>query len=82
MSTRKTAAVLGATFAVSLAAGSAFAAKGCDMEGNCFEMLDSFTYGGDATGGYAGGKIATGAKDPGVCGTFGGSSCSMPHLQK
>jgi hypothetical protein len=98
MSTRKTAAALGATFAVTLAAGTAVAAnpfqmvefgnattvaaKGCDMEGNCFETLDSFTYGGDAMGGYAGGKVGTGAKDPSVCGTFGGASCSMPHLQK
>ena len=99
MSTRKTAAAIGATFAVSLAAGTTVAAdnpfqmvefgkattvaeKGCDMEGNCFEMPDMFTYGGDNTGGYSGGKVGTGAKDPSVCGSFGGASCSMPHLKK
>lgn len=28
-----------------------------------------FTYGGDETGAYAGGKVGTGVKDPSVCGT-------------
>lgn len=28
-----------------------------------------FTYGGDETFSYAGGKVGTGAKDPSVCGT-------------
>ena len=55
-----------------------------DMQGNKVSINDEtgFTYGGDGQAKYASGKLATGAKDPGVCGTFSGASCSMPHLQK
>ena len=55
-----------------------------DMQGNKVMINDEtgFTYGGDSKAKYAGGKLGTGAKDPAVCGTFGGASCSMPHLQK
>ena len=54
------------------------------MQGNKVMINDEtgFTYGGDGQAKYAGGKMSTGAKDPAVCGTFGGASCSMPHLQK
>ncbi len=55
-----------------------------DMQGNKV-MIDAetgFTFGGDGMGTYAGNKVGTGKKDPTVCGTFGGSSCSMPHLKK
>lgn len=55
---------------------------GHDMEGNAVDLPDNFTYGGDNMGQYAGNKIGTGAKDPSVCGTFSGSTCSMPHLKK
>ena len=54
-----------------------------DMQGNKV-MIDpetGFSYGGDGMGVYAGGKVGTGSKDPTVCGTFGGSSCSMAHLK-
>ena len=54
-----------------------------DMQGNKV-MIDpetGFTYGGDGMGAYAGGKVGTGAKDPTVCGSFSGSSCSMAHLK-
>ena len=40
-----------------------------------------FTYGGDQKAKYAGGKLATGMKDPGVCGTFAGDMCSMKLLE-
>ena len=52
------------------------------MQGNKVMINDEtgFTYGGDQMGKYAGGKVATGKKDPAVCGTFSGSMCSMPHL--
>ena len=52
-----------------------------DMQGNKIKINDEtgFTYGGDDMAKYAGGKIATGAKDPAVCGTFSSASCSMPH---
>lgn len=55
-----------------------------DMKGNEVKINPEtgFTFGGDQKAEYAGGKIGTGAKDPAVCGTFSGSSCSMPHLQK
>jgi len=55
-----------------------------DMQGKKVKINDEtgFNYGGDQTAGYAGGKLATGKKDPKVCGTFSGSSCSVQHLQK
>lgn len=55
-----------------------------DMQGNKVSINDEtgFVYGGDQQAKYAGGKLATGTKDPAVCGTFGGASCSMPHLTK
>jgi len=62
--------------------GLSVAAQAVDMQGNKVTINDEtgFTYGGDGMGKYSSGKLATGAKDPAVCGTFGGSSCSMPHL--
>jgi hypothetical protein len=64
--------------------GTTVALEATDMKGNKVMVNDEtgFTYGGDNQGKYASGKIATGAKDPAVCGSFGGASCSMPHLQK
>jgi len=55
-----------------------------DMQGNKVSIKEEtgFTYGGDQKAGYAAGKLATGQKDPAVCGTFAGETCSMPHLQK
>jgi hypothetical protein len=55
-----------------------------DMQGNEVKVNPEtgFTYGGDQQAGYANGKLGTGAKDPAVCGTFNGASCSMPHLQE
>ena len=60
------------------------AGEAMDMQGNKVMIDDEtgFTYGGDQKAGYAGGKLATGTKDPAVCGTFAGESCSMKHLQK
>ena len=54
-----------------------------DMQGNKVMINEEtgFTYGGDGSAGYADGKLATGKKDPAVCGSFSGSSCSMKHLQ-
>lgn len=61
--------------------GVAVAAEAVDMQGNKVKIKDEtgFSYGGDIKGAYAKGKIGTGTKDPAVCGTFSGSSCSMPH---
>ncbi len=58
-------------------------AQARDMQGNEVKINPEtgFSYGGDQSAGYAAGKIGTGAKDPAVCGTFSGSSCSMPHTQ-
>ena len=55
-----------------------------DMQGNKHVVNDEtgFTYGGDPQAKYNGGKLAKGMKDPAVCGSFAGASCSMPHLQK
>lgn len=60
------------------------AGEAMDMQGNKVMINDEtgFTYGGDQKAGYADGKLATGKKDPAVCGTFAGESCSMKHLQK
>lgn len=60
------------------------AGEAMDMQGNKVMINDEtgFTYGGDQKAGYAGGKLATGKKDPAVCGTFAGETCSMPHLKK
>ncbi len=69
---------------VEFGSGVEVATEAMDMQGNKVMINDEtgFTYGGDGQAKYAGGKLATGAKDPAVCGTFGGASCSMPHLQK
>jgi hypothetical protein len=58
------------------------ASEARDMQGNKVMINDEtgFTYGGDGMGKYSDGKIATGKKDPSVCGSFAGSTCSMPHL--
>ena len=63
--------------------GVTVAGEAMDMQGNKVMINDEtgFTYGGDGMGTYAGGKVGTGKKDPTVCGTFGGSSCSMAHLK-
>ena len=57
------------------------AATGHDMTGKSVEMPAGFTYGGDPTGAYAGGKIGTGAKDPAVCGTFSEAKCSIKYVK-
>jgi hypothetical protein len=64
--------------------GVSVATDAVDMQGNKVKINDEtgFTYGGDNQGKYSNGKIGTGTKDPAVCGTFGGASCSMPHLTK
>lgn len=64
--------------------GYTVATESVDMQGNKVMINDEtgFTYGGDSQAKYAGGKLATGTKDPAVCGTFGGASCSMDHLKK
>ena len=64
--------------------GISVAGEATDMQGNKVMINDEtgFTYGGDQQAKYAGGKLATGEKDPGVCGTFANESCSMKHLQK
>ena len=64
--------------------GVTVAGEAMDMQGNKVMINDEtgFTYGGDQAAGYADGKLATGKKDPAVCGTFAGESCSMKHLQK
>ena len=60
------------------------AGEAMDMQGNKVMINDEtgFTYGGDQKAGYAKGKLATGEKDPAVCGTFADENCSMPHLKK
>lgn len=65
------------------ASALAFAGDARDMQGNEVKIdpETGFTYGGDQSAAYADGKLATGKKDPAVCGTFGGSTCSMPHLK-
>jgi hypothetical protein len=68
-------------FAVTLST-TAIAAEGVDMKGNKVAMPENFTYGGDNTAAYAGGKIATGVKDPAVCGTFKEESCSIKYTEK
>lgn len=64
--------------------GVSVATDAVDMQGNKVKINDEtgFTYGGDNQGKYSSGKLGTGTKDPAVCGTFGGASCSMPHLTK
>ncbi len=64
--------------------GVSVATEAVDMQGNKIKINDEtgFTFGGDNEGKYSGGKLGTGTKDPAVCGTFGGASCSMPHLTK
>ncbi len=54
--------------------------KGVDMQGNVVE-LGTFRYGGDNMAKYADGKLATGVKDPAVCGTFSVAKCSVAHLK-
>lgn len=69
---------------VEFGAAVVVAGDAVDMQGNKVKINDEtgFTYGGDQKAGYAGGKIATGKKDPAVCGTFAGASCSVPHVAK
>lgn len=69
---------------VEFGAGVTVAGDAVDMKGNKIKINDEtgFTYGGDQQGKYSGGKVGTGTKDPAVCGTFSGASCSMPHLEK
>ena len=57
------------------------AEMGKDMKGNDVNLPANFTYGGDNTGAYAGGKIGTGAKDPSVCGTFSEAKCSIKYVK-
>jgi hypothetical protein len=66
------------------ASALAVAGEARDMQGNKVMINDEtgFTYGGDGMAKYSDGKLATGKKDPAVCGSFGGSSCSMAHLKK
>lgn len=64
-------------FAVAVSAG-AVAREGRDMQGNKVIMPEHFSFGGDPTGAYAGGRIGTGAKDPAVCGTFDPKSTNCP----
>ena len=60
------------------------AGEAVDMQGNKVMINDEtgFTYGGDGMAKYNDGKLATGKKDPAVCGTYAGDMCSMKHLQK
>lgn len=60
------------------------AGEAVDMQGNKVMINDEtgFTYGGDGMAKYSDGKLATGKKDPAVCGTFAGDMCSMKHLKK
>jgi hypothetical protein len=69
---------------VEFGAGVNVAGDAVDMQGNKVKINDEtgFTYGGDQQAKYSAGKLATGTKDPAVCGTFGGASCSMSHLTK
>jgi hypothetical protein len=64
--------------------GIQIAGEARDMQGNKVMIDDEtgFAYGGDEMAKYAGGKIATGKKDPAVCGTFSGATCSVPHVKK
>ncbi len=54
---------------------------GVDTQGNVVELGEFFTYGGDNMAEYNGGTIATGAKDPAVCGSFSAAKCSVGHLK-
>jgi len=67
---------------VEFGAATHVASEARDMQGNKVMINDKtgFNYGGDEMAKYNGGKLATGKKDPAVCGTFGGSSCSVGHL--
>ena len=67
---------------VQLSAGYMVAEKGKDMAGNDVEMPANFTYGGDNMATYAGGKMATGVKDPAVCGTYSEAKCSIKYTDK
>lgn len=66
------------------AAALATAGEARDMQGNKVMINDEtgFTYGGDGMGKYSEGKIATGKKDPAVCGSFDDANCSMAHIKK
>lgn len=56
------------------------AAQGVDMKGNVVKLPNNFTFGGDNMATYADGKLATGAKDPAVCGTFDYKGWEASHL--
>lgn len=64
--------------------GIRVAGEARDMQGNkvMINKETGFTYGGDGMAKYADGKLATGKKDPAVCGTYSGATCSVPHLKK
>lgn len=74
--------VAAAALAVTLVT-PAFAGDAKDMKGNAVKIDEQtgFTYGGDQTAGYAGGKLATGVKDPKVCGTFASPTCSIKYVE-
>ena len=62
--------------------GVQVAGEAVDMQGTTviIEEETGFYYGGDQQATYAGGKLATGTKDPSVCGTYKSEVCSMAHL--
>jgi hypothetical protein len=74
-------AMTAALAAAFIASPLAFAEKGKDMAGNDVELPANFTYGGDNTAAYAGGKMGTGVKDPAVCGTFSNEKCSITYTK-
>lgn len=69
---------------IEFGAGFEVATDAVDMKGNAVKIDDQtgFTYGGDNKAKYAGGKLATGKKDPAVCGTFKDDSCSIKYTDK
>ncbi len=69
---------------VEFGSGYTVAGDAVDMQGNKVKINDEtgFTYGGDEQAKYAGGKLATGKKDPAVCGTYDNANCSVGHLKK
>jgi hypothetical protein len=69
---------------IDFGSSSLLVADARDMQGNEVKINPEtgFSFGGDQAAAYANGKLGTGVKDPAVCGTFSGSSCSVPHLKK
>jgi hypothetical protein len=77
-------AALGAAVVLAVTVSfNAGATEARDMQGNKVMINDEtgFNYGGDVMAKYAGGKLATGVKDPAVCGTFAGAACSVKHIK-